>query len=410
MNRSVKILGILLILLMVAGAIVYFLWFAPQDGNTPNLSLPEWLSGNNDGTSSSQINGTENEGVVEVPANNVLVRISKEPVAGFVLVPSENGTEHVRFIERATGNFFESPLSTSEVIRLSNTTIPQVIEASFTKSGSRAALRYLSQDGHTINTYLAQVPTAPVATSTEQEDVTGVFLPDNVIAVTPHPSSDSFFYLAQESNGVRGFIISSNVPGSQVFSSPIREWSAHYVTPSTVSLSTKPSAEAYGFSYLLNTSNGSLTRLLGYINGLTVSTHASAQLALYSATEERSFSLHSLDTNTNEPNLFPIATFPEKCAWSKVNPNRLYCAFPKIIPPAQYPDAWYRGEISFEDELWVIDIVENDGEPLTPFDEFADDLKIDLIDPQLSQNDDYLVFRNKRDGSLWSYNLPEAFE
>lgn len=409
-----KILKIALVLILVALSIVggwlLFVSFFSEDSEVsrPSSLFPEWLTGNETPTSINQTEPTQGIDNIVLPPESPLHLLSKEPVAGFVI--TERGDNNmVRFVEKATGNIFEKNIQTPDIVRLSNTTIPGIVKASFTKSGSRVALQYLN-DNHTISTYLAEVPETLLSTSTDQGEMSGVFLPENVVAITPHPSSENFFYIANESSGVRGFIISSSVPGQHVFSSPIKEWSARFTSTDKVVLTTKPSSSSYGFMYAFNPATRGMNRLLGYIPGLTGLVRESGGVVAYSKSSDRGVSLNLFNLSTETSTLLPVATLPEKCSWSRVNEARLFCGVPRTLEVAEYPDSWYQGEISFRDDLWVIDTTEGSASMLTDFKEYAEGVTIDLIEPALSESDDYLVFKNKRDGSLWSFDLPEEFE
>ena len=97
-------------------------------------------------------------------------------------------------------------------------------------------------------------------------------------------------------------------------------------------------------------------------------------------------------------------TLPEKCAWGRGSLT-LFCAVPKFAPGALYPDSWYRGEISFNDDIWKIDIETGSGavilEPgAVPGGEVMDGIKLSL-----DENESYLFFVNKGDSSLWEMKL-----
>jgi hypothetical protein len=66
--------------------------------------------------------------------------------------------------------------------------------------------------------------------------------------------------------------------------------------------------------------------------------------------------------------------------------------------------SWYIGNISFRDDIWKYDLKNNTA---VIIDNLTDEsgIKIDVIKPQLSVNEKYLVFINKIDGTLWSLDL-----
>jgi hypothetical protein len=89
--------------------------------------------------------------------------------------------------------------------------------------------------------------------------------------------------------------------------------------------------------------------------------------------------------------------------WGKGS-DVLYCAVPKIIEGALYPDAWYQGEVSFGDQIWKIDIKTGKtsliADPATATGEEVDGIKLSVDD-----SENYLFFVNKKDSFLWELNL-----
>ena len=67
----------------------------------------------------------------------------------------------------------------------------------------------------------------------------------------------------------------------------------------------------------------------------------------------------------------------------------------KCYKKAMYPDDWYKGKISFDDAIWMVDMTDYSGNII--FDIVAKSGKrIDAINLQLNKNGDYLGFIDKR--------------
>jgi hypothetical protein len=101
-----------------------------------------------------------------------------------------------------------------------------------------------------------------------------------------------------------------------------------------------------------------------------------------------------------------INTFPEKCVWSTKERGVVFCAIPESMPIGLYPDTWYQGRILFSDNLWKINTVTMEYRVLSLIRESSGEF-VDVENIKLSKNEDYLIFRNKIDLSLWGYNLLE---
>ncbi|HEY0221172.1 MAG TPA: hypothetical protein VGC58_03045 [Candidatus Paceibacterota bacterium] len=65
---------------------------------------------------------------------------------------------------------------------------------------------------------------------------------------------------------------------------------------------------------------------------------------------------------------------------------------------------WYKGIVSFSDDIWQYNTKDFTSKSLTDLkSESGED--VDVIKPILSENEQYLIFVNKKDNSLWSLDL-----
>ena len=58
-----------------------------------------------------------------------LRKVSDEPVAGGAYVRGIGGLEYIRYVERNTGHIYETPITQSTALRLTNDTVPAVHDA-----------------------------------------------------------------------------------------------------------------------------------------------------------------------------------------------------------------------------------------------------------------------------------------
>ena len=70
------------------------------------------------------------------------------------------------------------------------------------------------------------------------------------------------------------------------------------------------------------------------------------------------------------------------------------------------PDDWYKGKVSFNDSIWKINTTTGLVEMFYNFNrnKFG---SFDLIDLSLTEGDEFMLFKNKKDLTLWSLNLKE---
>jgi len=158
--------------------------------------------------------------------------------------------------------------------------------------------------------------------------------------------------------------------------------------------------------FTLNTSSGSFTKVIDDKNGLTTLMSPSGRYILYSESRNANVDLFIRDTENNTDTSLNVETLPEKCVWSNTKETIIYCAIPAPLIRGAYPENWYLGIGSFNDNIWQIDIESQEYDLLlSEFREIED--SFDIINPQLTPEDDHFIFMNKKDLSLWSYRLKD---
>jgi hypothetical protein len=153
--------------------------------------------------------------------------------------------------------------------------------------------------------------------------------------------------------------------------------------------------------YSVDPNKKDFTKILGSINGLTTLTSPSGKFVLYG---DNNLSLKLFNIDKKETTSIGVKTMPEKCSWNTTS-TMIYCAVPKFIDGSNYPDSWYQGESSFNDEIWKIDIATNNtiliADPsATPGGEEVDGIKLSL-----EENEKYLFFIDKSTSYLWKLDL-----
>ncbi len=389
--------------------------FFPFGGNnTPAPSAPVNNSTTtNPSTSSGQANFTQK-----------LRKLSTEGVAGAGTLDSKAGPPApstggragtvVRYIEKATGHIFEVELFSPKSSRISNTTIPTVYDALWLNKNTSLIARYLKADDQTVDTYslnLKSVSTTtptrkavgePTETSVSENTISGIAFPGNINDLSVFGSS--VFYLVKNSDSSSGF--TANFDGTkkkQIWSSPIKELLSQYVNLKTVALTTKPAQNIPGFLYFVDTGTGGVKKVLGDILGLSTLVSLDGNSVLY-LEESSSASMSVFDQKNKTYTKITPTTFPEKCAWSNKDKNIIYCAVPRVFLDGGSLPSWYKGLTSFSDDIWKYNIKNNTSGLVENLSNDAGQ-SIDVIKPILSENEQYLVFMNKTDNTLWSLDL-----
>jgi hypothetical protein len=227
-------------------------------------------------------------------------------------------------------------------------------------------------------------------------------LPNNITDISLSSDTSKIFYLFETGNSVIGTILNfKDNKKTQVFNSPFTEWLSWWPSDKMITLTTKPSANIPGYTYVVDPSKKNLSKILGNINGLTTLTNPSGKQILFGRND---LSLNMYDVNTGNSTPLGIKTLPEKCIWNKLGDN-LYCAVPKFIDIGGYPDSWYQGEVSFNDQLWKIDVKNGVETMLTDPGVAVNGEEIDGIKLMLDDEGKYLLFINKKDSFLWELSL-----
>lgn len=404
-----KILLALLFIALILGVAAYFLFFR---GSTPSGED----SGNPFGDTGA---GNATPGSVVIPDVGVPVsgagdevapqlwKITSDPVAlGAVAFAVKNTPQstssassspvtfdtEVRYVDRASGNIYRFRLDERVLERMTNQTLPGIQEASWAPDGSRAFLRFLSDETGTERFEAYSLP----ANGTD-----GYFLEPGLSDVVVTGTS-SVLSVLPSSNGVvatRATLAGTNPVTA--FSSPLSALRVRAAGAGYAAF-TKPSALVSGYAFSIPRTTGEMTRVMGPTPGLSVLPNPTGTNYLYSARIGNGLQMGLVSPSTLETSVLPVATLTEKCAWAHASEN-IYCAVPRSIS-GTLPDDWYLGVISTSDRLWEIDLTSKVASLV--FDPMQlGNVDIDMTALTLDAADDVLVFTNKKDGSLWLYDF-----
>jgi len=451
-----KIFFTLIIIAIILIAVLLWLFYSKQKTN-PEITFTESVkeffpfgqpSTNIGGFPNNTATSTENNGTVENPdTNNTtgevskiprLRQLTKTPTSGAVIVEREKNivegegknqikkkiTEYfVRYMYRGNGHIEETKTSSLDVTKISNTTIPKVYETTFSPDGQIFIARFLGDNLDDIKTYSAVLKprvattTSNSATSTisvvkinpeeaNLQDVVGKYLDLNIREIAYSPSKKNLLSLFAGGDG--GSIVLSDITGSNkktLYASALREWLLSFPTEKTAVISTKPSGFALGVAYTLNTTTGLTSKIVGGLPGLTVlSSRNLAHILIGLGNNSLTTRIAKFDDVGSTAQV--INTIPEKCVWAKKDDLVVYCAIPKSIPRGVYPDDWYKGDVTLNDDVWKINVKSGISSlVVSPTKEVGQD--IDVINIDISSTDNYLTFINKKDLTLWGYDITD---
>jgi hypothetical protein len=310
----------------------------------------------------------------------------------------EDKETRVRYIEKSTGHIYEIGAKGENRHRVSNTTILQTFESQWANGGEKLIIK--SFDDTLTEDRPSDIRIFTALIDNESESLAGIFLPTGTLDAVVSPSEDKVFYMMETPDTTLGILTDfDNEKDNVIFSIPFSEFRTIWPSKNTIVLQTKPSSIADGFLYFLDTQPQNLERILNNIRGLTVSISPDTDKIIYSESGNDTIRTYLYDADENEATNFVPRTMPEKCVWSKLQKDIVFCGVPGLLPAAQYPDDWYQGIISFSDAIWKINISTGTTEQITQVE------NLDIVEPFLSSDENYFFFTNKKNNALWSVEL-----
>jgi hypothetical protein len=346
----------------------------------------------------------------------VLEKVTDKPVAGSIILPQKSGQTDgeqpkLRYMDRATGHTYEyqvagvaqNILGQNSPKRLTNTTIPRVYEAEWVETGKGVIARYLAPDERTIRSFYGRLVFEEDQATTSVGALEGVFLPENITAIDASPDGMSIFYIID--NGNFTSMIRSAPNGSSkrtMQTTGLKYWQAHWPAKNEIIIASKPSYSISGFAQSMNL-DGASKSLAYRVNGLTVLGDQISRFFLFGGQYNSGYVLSVFDNKSHKGASLPLITIPEKCVWSELE-DAVFCAVPKERVGADEPDKWYMGITRFNDEIWKINVETGKSEKIMDL-ELESGEFIDAVDLRISKDDSLIIFRNKRDGSLWALTI-----
>lgn len=398
-KKTLTISAIILILLALALGAYYFL-ISANDPTSPAGSRPFFGNlfpfGNNSVVTEEIPFATSTPIVDDIAVGTFEQRvrlISNEPVAGSVFIATTTG-DTIRYIEKATGHIFDVLTYENNVARISNTTIPQIHKALFTENGTGFVAQY-TRDSDRIETFYGKL----IGTSTEKR-IEGRILSPSIYSFVVSPNTTSIFTLEATNEGSEGYIQTlSGANKRLVWSSPLKGFIPSFISDTFIGLTSKPHFSAEGSMTRINTSNGAQNIVIPNEANLTALPHTKRPLILYANNERL------LIKNTTTGAIIEISpkTFPEKCVWA-TNSAKLYCAVSKQVITLSSLYAWYKGEVSYSDDIWEYDTETSISQKIVDLRDLSG-RDIDVVSPSINTKDSFLLIENKRDGSLWSVKI-----
>ncbi len=420
MSRNLKIIAVVALIVVLAGLSMYLIKSsgtpaapaAPKTGVFPTTNEP--TTPTSPTTLLPQSPGSNTSTGQTLAHSSRLAPISQQAVGGFIVFndPTASSTV-VRYVERPTGHIFEYLQETAENTRISNTTVPGIEEAVWSKTGDAVVLRYFEAKSNTLKSFLAHVTASTDLNATSSPPLSGKFLDDALLRIVtaPRERTAGERYVTLTQKGTDGLLDleafdSTNI--LRLLTLPTPEWHISWPASGMMVLTTSPSGTTDGYAYLYDVARavGGQVRpekILGPLSGLEAIGSPDGSKILYSITKEQGVSTSLFTIKNKLSAAIGIATFAEKCIFS-LSGNALYCAVPSFLPSSLLPDSWYQGTTHFSDAIWRVDAQTGAATKIV-FPETEVGAPIDAVDLQIDPAEQFLYFKDKTTGVLWQLKL-----
>ncbi len=413
-----KIIVAIVIILLLAGGVYYWyytqnpdVYLAPDGTETPKGFFPFFRNNvkppvnNVEPTATSTATSTPDIVTRQLPK---LRQLSTTPTAG-MSASSTASSSVVRFVDRGTGHVSEAFGDREEINKISNTTLPKVYESYWNKNLDVVILRYLKENSDIVTNFYSEIRktqmTASSTSTLSPYEIRGRYLSQEIDQIVVSPIENKIFSWNIEGGKGIGYISTFDEKNKTKISDiPLTQVNIDWPETSTISITTKGSAISSGYMYSIDTKTGKTKKIFGGVKGLSAKISRDGKKAIYSGTNGDSIATRLLNIENGTTTEVIFKTLADKCVWSTLRKNEVYCAVPSEIESGVYPDEWYKGSKSFVDQIWHLDTVTGEVHILANLLTLSDKI-IDATNLVLDPREDFLYFINKGDLTLWSLDL-----
>lgn len=316
--------------------------------------------------------------------------LSQEPVLNAII---DNNT--VKYYSALNGNVFRSGFDGSGTTIVSSDILPNLINVIWSPIDKTKIIAFFEEENQIKKFFY------------DFKNNQSKQLDENIRYVNWSLSENKIVY--QYYNSQSGFnnISIANPDGSgwkNIFETRIKDLIIEWPSANVLVLRTKPSGIAQSIAYTIDTSGKNFKKIIDNTYGLTTLWSPKGDKILYSETngQGQGLKLKLMNIADQTTRQLDFATLPEKCVWAKDNIN-IFCAVPKVIADkAILPDDYYKDFIEFSDNFYKINL--NTGQKTLLLEPDAS-TALNTSKLLLNENEQYLIFVNKKDGALYSLKL-----
>lgn len=386
MKKTIIII-LAVVLILVGGIWLYLLLFGTPDSSDDifaNLGF-----GDNDPvvvTPPTPLPPAEPVVVEPVITNYALRLLTTRPVAGAIIIGTSTANQKVRFVEQGVGHIYEIDLNNSDSeSQLINKTKSKVSNAFWSDDGEHVVLLVEGNINRSVTLINLNNPDTEIELPPDAENI--AFLDDN----------ETLHYTRTDNEGTLGYSYSlSNESSLVIFSTPFTSMSVLWGEEPIVY--NRPSEFHPGYVYKID-SNGSLDPQTTGGVGLTAF-RTESHLAVNRLVDGK-YKGYVVERE-NPDSQSAIAVMPEKCAAAQ-DGSSAWCGYPFGRINGQLPNDWYKGKITLNDSLWLVNLNFGEAVFVANLSEISQ-LNIDITQMQSDFTRSRLTFIDKATRNLWFYD------
>lgn len=396
MKKAIIII-LAIILILVGGIWLYLLLFGAPE-STDELFSDLGFGG----VSSNEIREVEptpdleledtfedTDNVPEVLDSSKLKRLTTRPVAGATIVGTSTADQVVRYVEQGIGHIYEVSLPTGNERKLSGTTFSGITDAVVSPDGDYVVMIADSSLNPVVKLYY-------LGEEGNLNESGGEILPPDTDNFSFSDDGSKIYYTRSDEQGTLGYVYTiSAQAGDVIFSVPFSHIKVFWENQTIIY--NKPSELHPGYVYTLDANN----ELQSVTNGgVALTAFASDGHVVVNKQEDNGYRGKIVTTNGQTINS-ALFMLPDKCAGGVA--NQIWCGGQLGPVRGSLPNDWYKGLLSFKDELWTINLDTGEAtlaESLTD----TSGTTIDITDMQSDYTETRIIFTNKNTNYLWFYD------
>ncbi len=402
--KKVFIIGLILLILILGGVWAYLLLHGAPESvadirdtifGGEGASVPTAPDMPNDLPPAEDLGATARI----VQTHVLLSELTDRKVAGAVIVVSTTSAGFVRYMEKGTGNIFEIALDSGVETRISNQTIPYVVEAIWARTGDQVVFS-TEIAGTRGKTYFGTLTVNDAGETIFDAEVSSDMMDNSAFS----NDGDFLFYSERDTaGGTTGFVRAKKTGiATPLFSLPFSEsvvlWDTGTASSTHYAFS-KPALGYQGYLYEIDM-DGTLTKI---DSGLALSALRHDNYLIVNKNSGKGPYSLLINTDGGPSRFLSIETLTEKCDG---NGDIFWCGASASAQVTTFPIDWYQGAISYADQLWRVDARTGDARMVTDPEPISRE-QLDVENPQVADGGTSVIFRNKRNDSLWLYNPPQ---